>query len=51
MSTSNLMEGLQLFIVGFGGVFANLVLVYVAISVTGWLIRWRDRRAGGAEET
>ncbi len=50
MNTSNLMEGLQLLIIGFGGVFANLVLVYVAISVTGWLLRMRERREDGGGE-
>jgi len=39
MDTSNLMEGLQLFLIGFGGVFLNLVLINVAISLLGWFYR------------
>jgi Na+-transporting methylmalonyl-CoA/oxaloacetate decarboxylase gamma subunit len=43
MHTADLMEGLELFVIGVGGVFVNLFLVYAAISLTGWLIRRRER--------
>jgi Na+-transporting methylmalonyl-CoA/oxaloacetate decarboxylase gamma subunit len=42
MHTEHLAEGLQIFAIGLGGVFVNLIVVYLAILGIGRLLQGRD---------
>ena len=43
MHTEYLPDGLQIFAIGFGGVFVNLMLIYAAMTVLGLLLRERPK--------
>lgn len=49
MHTEYLVEGLQLFVIGFGGVFCNLILIYLTIALLGWVLRARREAPEGRE--
>jgi hypothetical protein len=36
MNVGNLEAGLRIFIVGFGGVFVNLMLIWGTLKILGW---------------
>lgn len=42
MHTEHLAEGLQIFAIGLGGVFVNLMVIYVAILLMGRILAGRD---------
>ncbi len=48
MHTEYLPDGLQIFAIGFGGVFVNLMLIYGAMTVLGLLLRERPTSDEGA---
>ncbi|MFH2006813.1 MAG: hypothetical protein ABI333_09540 [bacterium] len=43
MHTEYLTDGLQIFAIGFGGVFVNLMLIYAAMAVLGLALRERPK--------
>lgn len=42
MHTEHLVEGLQIFAIGFGGVFVNLILIYLTMLLIGWILQRLD---------
>jgi len=43
LHTEHLVEGLQIFAIGFGGVFVNLIVIYGAILLLGRLLPGFDK--------
>ena len=42
MHTEHLANGLQIFAIGFGGVFVNLIVIYLAILLIGRVLQGRE---------
>ncbi len=42
MHTEYLADGLQIFAIGFGGVFINLIMIYGAMLLIGRILQGRD---------
>jgi Na+-transporting methylmalonyl-CoA/oxaloacetate decarboxylase gamma subunit len=42
MHTEHLVEGLQIFAIGFGGVFVNLVVIYLTMLLIGRILQGFD---------
>jgi Na+-transporting methylmalonyl-CoA/oxaloacetate decarboxylase gamma subunit len=40
--TEYLVDGLQIFAIGFGGVFVNLILIYLTMLLIGWILQRFD---------
>jgi len=40
--TEYLAKGLQIFVIGFGGVFVNLIVIYLAMLLIGRTLQGRD---------
>lgn len=43
MHTEYLADGLQIFAIGFGGVFVNLIVIYATILLIGRVLRGFDK--------
>lgn len=42
MHTEHLVEGLQIFAIGFGGVFVNLIVIYLMMLLIGRVLKGFD---------
>lgn len=43
VDTANMLKGLEIFVIGFGGVFAILILVALATASLSWLLPKEDK--------
>ena len=50
MDAEKLTRGLQIFVVGFGGVFLNLVLLMGAVKGLAWGMAVSERRKAAAKD-
>ena len=44
VDTTNLLSGLEIFVIGFGGVFVILLLVAAVTASLGWLLPKDDKK-------